>query len=78
MMTREHASALMRLQMHWDEWYVISYNPDSGIWLAQYRGALEKAPLNAETSLDLGDMLADDFSARREAERRTLVEHMST
>jgi cysteinyl-tRNA synthetase len=63
-MDRSQASALVDLQMHWDEAYVISL--DGNIWSARYRTSAEE--LRAHTSTELRELIRTDYAYRQKAD----------
>ncbi|HYK26939.1 MAG TPA: hypothetical protein VEV61_03145 [Streptosporangiaceae bacterium] len=62
-MDAEDATALMDLQMHWDEAYVISLNGET--WWARFRGSADD--LLADTCDELRDLIRTDYANRQRA-----------
>ena len=63
-MDRSQASALVDLQMHWDEAYVITLDGD--IWSARYRSSADE--LRAHTSSELRELIRSDYAYRQKAD----------
>lgn len=63
-MDRSQASALVDLQMHWDEAYVITL--DGNIWCARYRTSADE--LRAHTSSELRELIRSDYAYRQKAD----------
>jgi hypothetical protein len=62
-MNAEDATALMDLQMHWDEAYFISLNGDT--WSARFRGSTDD--LLADTCSELRELIRADYARRQRA-----------
>jgi len=62
-MDAEDATALMDLQMHWDEAYVISFNGET--WWARFRGSTDD--LLADTCDELRELIRTDYANRQRA-----------
>ncbi|HTA01372.1 MAG TPA: hypothetical protein VK802_13385 [Streptosporangiaceae bacterium] len=66
-MSRSDASALVDLQMHWDEAYVIGLDGD--IWSARYRTSTDE--LRAHTSSELRELIRSDYAYRQKTDLAT-------
>ncbi len=66
-MTRSDASALVDLQMHWDEAYVIGLDGD--IWWARYRTSTDE--VRAHTSSELRELIRSDYAYRQKTDLAT-------